>query len=314
MNIAMVGLGRMGMNMGRRLLRGGHHVVAYNRTPSRSEELATEGAQAVHDLGGIAAALKPPRLIWLMLPAGSVVDEHLAILKRTLDPGDVVVDGGNSHYLDSLRRSPDVAEAGLRYLDVGTSGGIHGLTSGYCLMVGGDREDFLSIEPVLETLATKGGYLYCGPTGAGHYAKMIHNGIEYALMQSYAEGFSLLNASPYGRHTDLGRLCSLWNNGSIIRSFLLELAGTVFSENAELSGIEPAVEDSGEGRWAVQEALRLGRPAPLITQALMERFRSRERNSFAYRLLSALRGEFGGHEVRASTDRENVGSVEQERA
>jgi 6-phosphogluconate dehydrogenase len=297
MAIAMIGLGRMGMNMAKRLLRGGHKVVAYNRSYARVEELAREGALAVRDLHGVVRELERPRVVWLMLPAGLVVDEHINALGELLEHGDIVVDGGNSHYLDDLRRSSELGQFGIRHLDVGTSGGIHGLESGYCLMVGGEREDFLTIEPVLKTLSTEGGYLYCGPTGAGHFAKMIHNGIEYALMQSYAEGLSLLKSSPYGRHVDLGRLCSVWGNGSIVRSFLLELVGNALSKNAELEGIAPIVQDSGEGRWTVDEAVRLGHPAPLITLSLLERFRSREENSFANRLLAALRGEFGGHEV-----------------
>jgi 6-phosphogluconate dehydrogenase len=298
MAIAMIGLGRMGMNMAKRLLRGGHQVVAYNRSYARVEELAREGALAARDLYGVVRELERPRVVWLMLPAGVVVDEHLNVLAQLLEPGDIVVDGGNTHYLDDLRRSSELGQLGIRHLDVGTSGGIHGLESGYCLMVGGERENFLAIEPVLGTLATEGGYLHCGPTGAGHFAKMIHNGIEYALMQSYAEGLSLLKSSPYGRHVDLARLCSVWGNGSIVRSFLLELVGNALSKNADLEGIAPIVQDSGEGRWTVDEVVRMGHPAPLITLSLMERFRSREENSFAYRLLAALRGEFGGHEIK----------------
>jgi 6-phosphogluconate dehydrogenase len=290
----------MGMNMARRLLRGGHMVVAYNRSPEKTERIAKEGAQAAYGLRELAAQLDPPRVVWLMLPAGRVVDEHIEELTPFLDAGDVVVDGGNSYYKDDLRRAEALSHKGIHYLDAGVSGGIWGLHVGYCLMIGGDREIFDRLRPLFETLALQDGYLYCGPTGAGHYVKMIHNGIEYGMMQAYAEGFALLEASDYRPHLDFARVARLWNHGSVIRSWLLELLEGAFQRDPELSEIRGYVEDSGEGRWTVQEAVERAVPAPVIAASLFQRFRSRQEDTFADRVLAALRREFGGHAVRRS--------------
>ncbi len=305
MRLGMIGLGRMGLNMARRLLRGGHEIVAFNRTPDKTELAVVEGAEGALSLDELVRKLDPPRTVWLMLPAGPVVDQHLEDLGRILSPGDLIIDGGNSNYRDSVRRSAAMAASGLDFLDAGVSGGVWGLEEGYCLMIGGPAESFHRLEPVFRTLAPAQGYLHCGPAGSGHFVKMIHNGIEYGLMQAYAEGFDLLQASTYGPGLNLADLARLWNHGSVIRSWLLELAGNAFSLDPGLESLKAYVEDSGEGRWAVNEALDLAVPAPVITLALMERFRSRRPDSFADRVLAALRREFGGHAVRETNNDPN---------
>jgi 6-phosphogluconate dehydrogenase len=297
MKIALVGLGRMGMNMARRLLNGGHQVVAYNRTRLKTDEAVKEGVEPAYSLKDLGKKLPSPRIVWLMLPAGSVIDEHLDQLKGILSEGDVVVEGGNSYYKDSVRRFQEMAERGIEFLDAGVSGGIWGLKEGYCLMVGGRREIFSVLEPVFKTLAPEGGYMYCGPAGSGHFVKMVHNGIEYGMMQAYGEGFQLLEASPYGQSLDYAELARLWNRGSVIRSWLLELAESAFRSDPKLSGLSGFVEDSGEGRWAVKQAVETAVSAPVITLSLMSRFKSRDGNSFSDRLIAALRREFGGHRV-----------------
>ena len=297
MQVAMIGLGRMGMNMVRRLLRGGHEVIVYNRTPQKTEEMAKEGALPAHSLSELAERLTPPRAVWLMLPAGPAVDDHLQALQSLLSPGDIVIEGGNTYYKDDLRRAALLEQKGIRFVDVGVSGGIWGLQVGYCLMVGGDRAAFQHLKPILETLAPADGYLYCGPTGAGHFVKMVHNGIEYGMMQAYAEGFQILEASPYGEGLKPSEVAHLWNQGSVVRSWLLELAEAAFAKDEKLSRIRGYVEDSGEGRWAVAQAIETGVSAPVIALSLMNRFRSRERDTFADRVLAALRREFGGHGV-----------------
>jgi len=298
MKIGMIGLGRMGMNMARRLLQGGHEVVAFNRTPEKTRELVGEGAQGSFSLKELVEKLPGPRVLWLMLPAGTVVDEHIETLKELLEEGDIIVEGGNSNYKDDIRRSGMLAQCGLRYVDAGVSGGIWGLKVGYCTMVGGERADFDFLEPVFRTLAPEGGYLYCGPSGAGHYVKMIHNGIEYAMMQAYGEGFALLEASPYGEYLRYDEVSRLWNQGSVIRSWLLELLESAFAKDERLSLFRPYVEDSGEGRWTVDEAVARGVAAPVIALSLFQRFQSRDDNSFSNRILAALRQEFGGHAVK----------------
>lgn len=300
MEIAMIGLGRMGMNMARRLLQSGHEVVAYNRTPQKTEEIAREGATGAYALPEIAEKLTAPRVVWIMLPAGSAVDEHLDQLKDILSPGDMVVDGGNSWFKDGIRRAKSLAEKEIRFMDAGVSGGIWGLKIGYCLMIGGTRETYEFLEPIFKSLAPKEGYLYCGPAGAGHFVKMVHNGIEYGMMQAYAEGFQILEASPYAEALDYAEVAHLWNQGSVVRSWLLELAEAAFKKDAKLTGILGVVDDSGEGRWTVDQAIEAGVSAPVITLSLMNRFRSRDENPFADRVLAALRREFGGHAVVAS--------------
>ncbi|MDZ7696353.1 MAG: decarboxylating 6-phosphogluconate dehydrogenase [Deltaproteobacteria bacterium] len=300
MKIAMIGLGRMGMNMARRLLQSGHEVVAYNRTPQKTEEIAREGATPTYALPEIAENLTAPRVVWIMLPAGAVVDEHLDPLKEILSPGDMVVDGGNSWFKDGIRRAEFLAEKEIRFMDAGVSGGIWGLKIGYCLMIGGPEEAYRMLEPVFKSLAPKEGYLYCGPTGAGHFVKMVHNGIEYGMMQAYAEGFQILESSPYADSLNYAEVAHLWNQGSVVRSWLLELAEAAFSKDAKLTDIRGVVEDSGEGRWTVDQAIDAGVSAPIITLSLMNRFRSRDENPFSDRVLAALRREFGGHAVVAS--------------
>lgn len=300
MKIGMLGLGRMGMNMVRRLLQGGHEVVAYNRSPEKTEEIAKEGALAAYSLSELTEKLPVPRVVWVMLPAGAAVEDHLFQLKEILSPGDIVVEGGNSYYKDDVRRAESMAGKGIRYMDVGVSGGIWGLKIGYCLMVGGPEEAYRYIEPVFRTLAPKEGYLYCGPTGAGHFVKMVHNGIEYGMMQAYGEGFQILEASPYAKTLRYAEVAHLWNQGSVVRSWLLELAEAAFSKDGKLRDIRGYVDDSGEGRWTVTQAIETGVSAPVITLSLMNRFRSRDPDSFSDRVLAALRREFGGHAVKTS--------------
>ena len=298
MQVAMIGLGRMGMNMARRLLGKGQEVIVYNRTAKKVEELAGEGAVAAFSLDEIPNLLEPPRAVWMMLPAGSVVDEQLERLLNILDPGDIIIDGGNGFYKDDIRRAAIAKKAGISYVDAGVSGGIWGLREGYCLMVGGPRDAYNQLEPLFRSLAPDEGYLYCGATGAGHFVKMIHNGIEYAMMQAYAEGFELIQASSYGKDLAYDHLCHVWNRGSVIRSWLLELAERAFEADPQLSEIQGYVEDSGEGRWIVEHAIECGVPSPVIALSLFERFRSRMENTFSDRVLAALRREFGGHAVK----------------
>lgn len=300
MQTAMIGLGRMGFNMARRLLEHGHPVAAYNRTSQKTEQLAAYGARACFSLEELVQALDPPRILWLMLPAGEVLDQHLEALLELTTPGDVIIDGGNTHYKDDLRRSKRAAEKNIHYLDVGTSGGVWGRQNGFCLMIGGEKRAFELVEPVLAALAPKEGYLYCGPAGAGHFVKMIHNGIEYGLMQAYAEGFGILEDSSYGEHLDYSRLSHLWNQGSVIRSWLLELAELAFARSPRLEDLQGYVEDSGEGRWTVQQAIETASSAPVLALSIMQRFRSRRENTFPDRVLAALRRQFGGHAVKES--------------
>jgi len=302
MKIGMVGLGRMGMNMARRLLRGGHQVAAWNRSLDKTEELGREGGEVCHTLAELVDKLPGRKVVWLMLPAGPVVEECLAELRNLLPTGSLIVEGGNSFYKDDIRRAAELVEAGLGYVDAGVSGGIWGLEKGYCTMVGGDQSDFAFLEPVLQTLAPPGGYLHCGPVGAGHFVKMIHNGIEYGMMQAYGEGFALIEASPYGKNLNYAELSHLWNQGSVVRSWLLELLERAFGDDPRLTNLQGFVDDSGEGRWTVQQAVESGVSAPVITAALFRRFESRNDNAFENRLLAALRREFGGHAVKGGGD------------
>lgn len=298
MKLGMIGLGRMGANMVRRLLRGSHEVVVYNRTPEKTREMEREGAIGSFTLEELAQKLEPPRIIWLMLPAGKPVDEMIGALLPRLSRGDILVDGGNSRYTDTMRRYSMLKQEGIAYLDSGTSGGIWGLEKGYCIMVGGEEAVFKTVEPLLKTLAPPDGYGYMGPSGSGHFVKMVHNGIEYGMLQAYGEGFEILQASSYP--LDLHRIARLWNQGSVVRSWLLELAELAFQKDPHLSSIKGYVEDSGEGRWTILEALEKGVPAPVITLSLLERFRSRQADSFSAKVIAALRNEFGGHQVMAA--------------
>jgi 6-phosphogluconate dehydrogenase len=296
MQIAIVGLGRMGGNMVKRLLGGGHKVVAYDRDPAAVERLAKEGATGASSLADLVSKLEAPRAVWVMVPAGGPTEATIQELSGLLSANDIVIDGGNSNFRDSVRHAEELAKKKLRFLDAGTSGGIWGLEVGYCLMVGGDESAYKHIEPALLTLAPKNGLGYFGKAGAGHYAKMVHNGIEYAMMQAYAEGFELLKECDY--KYDLKKVTSVWNNGSVVRSWLLELAERAFNKDPELSGLKAYVDDSGEGRWTVDECVRNAVSAPTIALSLFARFASRKENGFGLRVLAALRNEFGGHAVK----------------
>ena len=298
MELGMIGLGRMGLDMATRLIRRGHSVVGTAKEAGSLARLREEGGRPVPSATELVAALSRPRLIWLMVPSGPVVDEVLAGLTPGLAPGDLVVDGGNSNYHDSMRRGKRLDAEGIGFLDAGTSGGIRGLENGYCLMVGGEEGHFLRAEPVLRDLAPPGGYLRTGPVGSGHFAKMIHNGIEYGMLQAYGEGFELLERSRFAY--DLGAISRLWNHGSVVRSWLLELAERAFENDPRLASIRGYVEDSGGGRWTVQEAMDLDVPAPALTLSLLARFASRQDESFSAKVIAALRNEFGGHAAKKS--------------
>ena len=287
MKLGIVGLGRMGAGLRERLRRNGHEVVGYDI----DAELAD-----VASLEALVESLPSPRVVWLMVPAGDPTEQMVGRAAALLAAGDVLVDGGNSYYKDSIRRGQTLAERGVHYLDAGTSGGIWGLDVGFCLMVGGDPEAFAIVEPALGALAPEGGYAHVGPSGAGHFVKMVHNGIEYGMMQAFAEGFDLLDA--YDDDLDLRQIADLWQHGSVVRSWLLELAERALAADPDLARLAPYVEDSGEGRWTAIEAVERGIPAPVISSSLYARFASRDERSFALRLLAALRNEFGGHAVR----------------
>jgi 6-phosphogluconate dehydrogenase len=299
MRLGFIGLGRMGANMVRRLVRDGHEIHVYNRTPERATEIEAEGegAKAFSSIEELVASLEKPRGVWVMVPAGDATEAQIEELLEHLEPGDTIIDGGNTNFHDDTRRYATLREKGVRYVDAGVSGGIWGLQVGFCLMVGGDREAVAPLEPIFTTLAPPGGYLHVGDPGAGHYVKMVHNGIEYGLMQAYAEGFEIMHASDY--ELDLGAISELWMQGSVVRSWLLELAGRAFKSNGQdLEHIKGWVADSGEGRWTVQEAIDHDVPAPVITLSLLSRFRSRQEDSYGAKVLAALRNEFGGHEVK----------------
>jgi 6-phosphogluconate dehydrogenase len=300
MKLAIIGLGRMGANMARRLMRDGHHVVVHNRSRGPIDELAGEGAEPAYTFDEVVARLDAPRVVWLMVPAGAPVDQQIDELVPRLDAGDIIVDGGNSRFLDTLARAERLADTGIQFVDAGTSGGIWGLEIGFNLMVGGSDEAFAAIEPALKSLAPQDGYLHVGPAGSGHYVKMVHNGIEYGIMQAYAEGFEILEKSRF--ELDLHAIAALWNNGSVIRSWLLELAAQAFEEDPHLDQLRGYVSDSGEGRWTVEESIALDVPAPTIYMALASRFYSRDENAFSHRVLAALRNQFGGHAVRKASE------------
>jgi len=298
MELGMVGLGRMGANMAERLVRGGHKVTGVDPGAAAREQAAARGIGTAATLAELVAALPAPRAVWLMVPAGAV-DATLAELQPLLAAGDTVIDGGNSNYKDTVRRAEELRAHGLHYVDSGTSGGVWGLQEGYSLMIGGDEAAVERLRPIFETLAPAAdrGWGRVGPSGAGHFTKMIHNGIEYGMMQAYAEGFAILGRkAEFG--LDLEQIAQIWRHGSVVRSWLLDLSADALAKNPTLQGIAPYVEDSGEGRWTVAEAIDLDVSAPVITASLMERLRSREKDSFADKLLAAMRNEFGGHAVR----------------
>jgi 6-phosphogluconate dehydrogenase len=296
MQLGFIGLGKMGANMVQRLLNDGHNIVVYDRSVEAMNSLAEKGATAVNSLAEMVEKLERPCAIWIMVPSGGPVTNTIAELKPLLSAGDILIDGGNSNYKDTLSRGADLKENGIHYMDVGTSGGIWGLKLGYCMMIGAETETFQHLEPIFKTLAPENGYMHVGALGAGHYSKMIHNGIEYGMMEAYGEGFEILRAS--GFNYDLGKLSNLWMNGSVIRSWLLELCVNAFTRDPDLEQIRGYVEDSGEGRWTIMEAIDKNVPAPALTLALMIRFRSRQQDSFSAKVIAALRNEFGGHGVK----------------
>jgi len=296
MQLGMVGLGRMGLNMAVRLLRRGHQVVGTARSTEAFATLEGEGGKASPDLAGLVHALALPRTVWVMVPAGAPTQAVLDELRQSLAPGDLVVDGGNSRYTDSVARAQSFAAREIGFVDAGTSGGIWGLENGYCMMVGGTAGEVARLTPVLRDLAPPDGFLHTGPAGSGHYCKMVHNGIEYGMLQAYGEGFEILARSRF--KYDLAKVAHLWNQGSVVRSWLLELAERAFAQDARLESIRGYVEDSGEGRWTVQEAIDLSVPAPVLTLSLQARFASRQDESFSAKVIAALRNQFGGHAVK----------------
>ncbi len=292
----MVGLGRMGSNMTRRLLDGGHEVLVYDVDRMAVDQLVAEGASGADSLDALTSKLSPPKAVWVMLPAGDVTGATISRLGELLDEGDAVVDGGNSRHVDTIARARELERSGIDLVDSGTSGGIWGLTEGYCLMIGGSEAACARLEPVFATLAPPGGHARVGPPGAGHFVKMVHNGIEYALMQAYGEGFQLVHEG--GFDVDVARVAELWRHGSVVRSWLLDLAARALDGDPKLSGLDDYVEDSGEGRWTLEYAIEHAIPAPVIALSLFERFASRRESSFSNKLVAALRQEFGGHGVR----------------
>jgi 6-phosphogluconate dehydrogenase len=298
--IGMVGLGRMGANMTARLAGGGHDVVVFDIRPEVTQDVArAEGATAAASLEDLVGGLESPRAVWIMVPPGEVTSTTISELAELLHPGDAIVDGGNSHYVDTVSRAESLSGRGIHLVDAGTSGGIWGLREGYCLMIGAERPAFVRLEPIFATLAPPEGYLHVGPPGAGHFVKMVHNGIEYALMQSYGEGFEILKSGPF--HLDLAAVAELWRHGSVVRSWLLDLTARALARDPGLDQLTDYVEDSGEGRWTLQTAIENAVPAPALALALFARFRSRQEESFSGKLLAALRQEFGGHAVRRPT-------------
>ncbi|MDA2914351.1 decarboxylating 6-phosphogluconate dehydrogenase [Acidobacteriia bacterium AH_259_A11_L15] len=302
MQLGMVGLGRMGGNMAERLLKGGHQVVGYTRDKEGVKRAVEKGAVGAYSLPELVEQLKPPRIVWLMIPAGNPVDESMQTLEPLLKKGDVIIDGGNSNYKDTIRRAAALKEKGFHFVDVGTSGGIWGLKEGYCMMIGGDGQVVKNLTPIFQTLAPAPdkGWGHVGPSGAGHFVKMVHNGIEYGLMQAYAEGFALMR-SKAELSLDMRQIAEIWRYGSVVRSWLLDLTARALAKNPSLEGIAPHVSDSGEGRWTVVEAIELGCAIPVITLALEQRFRSRDTEPFGDKLLAVMREQFGGHAVKRTT-------------
>jgi len=297
MKIGFVGLGKMGGNMVERLLLAGHEVVAFDRSPEVVAQVVAKGAVGAESFEDLARILPDRKIIWLMVPAGAPVDESIATLLPLLRKDDILIDGGNSYWRDTQKRAEEIHGQGVHFIDCGTSGGIWGLKNGYCLMYGGPREACDAVDPIFKTLAPPQGALYAGPSGAGHFVKMVHNGIEYGMMQAYAEGFELMNNSSFD--IDLHAVSQVWQHGSVVRSWLLELAERALGENPQLDGIADFVQDSGEGRWMVQSAMDFDTPVPVITMSLFARFQSRQKESFGMKLLAALRNQFGGHATQS---------------
>ena len=299
MQLGIVGLGRMGGNMAQRLLRGGHDLVVYDPNPEAVKAQASGGAAGAASLGELSAKLDTPRAVWSMVPSGEATEATIAALADVLEAGDIIVDGGNANYKDSIRRAETLAVRGISFLDAGTSGGVWGLAEGYSLMIGGDMDAFERLEPIFQTLAPgpDKGYGHVGGPGSGHFVKMVHNGIEYGMMQAYAEGFELM-AAKEEMDLDLSQIAEIWRHGSVVRSWLLDLTAAALEEDPDLSGLESYVEDSGEGRWTLQESIELAVPIPVIALSLQARFRSRQDSPLGPRLLAAMRNQFGGHAVR----------------
>jgi 6-phosphogluconate dehydrogenase len=296
MQIGFIGLGKMGGFMVERLLRDKHEVIAFDLSAEAVKNISSKGATGINSLEELVKKLKPPRPIWIMVPSGDPVTQTIEKLLALISPGDIIIDGGNSYYKDSIKRFEYLKEKKIHFMDVGTSGGIWGLKNGYCMMIGGEKEIFNHLEPIFKTLAPPDGYGYMGDSGSGHMVKMIHNGIEYGMMQAYAEGFEILQKSKY--KLNLHQISHLWNQGSVVRSWLLELAERAFEEDPNLDKLQGYVQDSGEGRWTIWQAMEEDVPAPIITLSLFERFHSRQPESFAAKVLSALRNQFGGHAVK----------------
>jgi 6-phosphogluconate dehydrogenase len=296
MKIGFVGLGKMGANMVERLLRGGHEIVAYDRSQESVDEIAKKGGTGSNSLAELVEKLPKRKIVWLMVPEGKPVEDSIADLTPLLKDGGIIIDGGNSNWRQTQARAQELESQGIDYLDCGTSGGVWGLENGYCLMSGGKQSACKEVEPVFTTLAPPEGYLYCGPSGAGHFVKMVHNGIEYGMMQAYAEGFEIMEKSPFD--LDILGISKVWQHGSVVRSWLLELAELAFKDDPKLTEIKSYVQDSGEGRWTVQAAMDFDVPAPVITMSLLARFQSRQQDSFSMKVLAALRNQFGGHSIK----------------
>jgi 6-phosphogluconate dehydrogenase len=296
MELGFVGLGKMGMNMVTRLRRDQHRVVAFDRSSELVKQAEGQGCVGSSSLADLVAKLSAPRAVWIMVPSGAPTEETVHAVAALLQPGDLIIDGGNTRYHDDVRRATELKTHGIHYMDAGTSGGIWGLKIGYCLMIGGEQADVDRMAPVLKTLAPENGWAHVGAVGAGHYVKMVHNGVEYSMMQGYAEGFELMSKSEY--NLDLARIADLWMHGSVVRSWLLELAASALKDDQKLEKLKGYVQDSGEGRWMVVDAIEKGVPVPTLTTALFTRFRSRQEESFAEKILAALRNAFGGHAVR----------------
>lgn len=297
MKLGMIGLGKMGGNMTERLMHGGHKVVVFDRSAETVAKYVALGSEGANDAASMVAKLESPRVVWIMVPAGKPVDDTIAALLPGMSKGDVIIDGGNSNFHDTMRRGAELAAKGIEFVDSGTSGGIWGLKNGYCLMIGASEQAFALCEPIFRTLAPADGYAHMGPTGSGHYVKMIHNGVEYGMLQAYAEGYEILHASKDFK-LDLHKIASVWNHGSVVRSWINELAELAFAKEGNVDGLKGFVADSGEGRWTVQEAIDLDVPAPVITLSLLMRLRSRQDDSFGGKVIAALRNEFGGHAVQ----------------